>query len=200
MGTQTTKVAILDDWQGVARSSTDWSPLTAIADVVFFGRAFENEDDAANSLADFDIVLSMRERTPLPGSLIDRLPKLRMLGITGSSNRSLDVSACTARGVVVCNTGERRKGRYRRVGSRFASGRGARHSRSRRKNPRRTFSRRIARWCQPGRKNNRHCRSWKPRLLHGPLLPGTAHACAGMESKSNHRESPRCGSVLGLEG
>jgi len=105
MGTQTTKVAILDDWQGVARSSTDWSPLTAIADVVFFGRAFENEDDAANSLAEFAIVLSMRERTPLPGSLIDRLPKLRMLGITGSSNRSLDVSACTARGVVVCNTG-----------------------------------------------------------------------------------------------
>jgi phosphoglycerate dehydrogenase-like enzyme len=105
MGTQMTKVAILDDWQSVARSSTDWSPLTAIADVVFFGRAFENEDDAVNSLADFDIVLSMRERTPLPGSLIDRLPKLSMLGITGSSNRSLDISACTARGVVVCNTG-----------------------------------------------------------------------------------------------
>jgi phosphoglycerate dehydrogenase-like enzyme len=52
----------------------------------------------------------MRERTPLPGSLIDRLPKLRMLGITGSSNRSLDVSACTARGVVVCNTGTAARG------------------------------------------------------------------------------------------
>jgi phosphoglycerate dehydrogenase-like enzyme len=100
-----TKVAILDDWQGVARSSTDWSPLMAIADVVFFGEAFHDEEDAAEKLADFDIVLSMRERTPLPGSLIHRLPKLRMLGITGPSNRSLDVSACTARGVIVCNTG-----------------------------------------------------------------------------------------------
>jgi phosphoglycerate dehydrogenase-like enzyme len=100
-----TKVAVLDDWQGVARASTDWSPLMAIAEVVFFGRAFHDEDDAAEKLADFEIVLSMRERTPLRGSLIDRLPKLRMLGITGSSNRSLDVSACTARGVVVCNTG-----------------------------------------------------------------------------------------------
>ncbi len=46
----------------------------------------------------------MRERTPLPGSLIDRLPKLRMLGMTGARNLSLDTAACTARGVVVCNT------------------------------------------------------------------------------------------------
>ena len=46
----------------------------------------------------------MRERTPLPGSLINRLPKLRMLGMTGARNASLDTPACTARGVVVCNT------------------------------------------------------------------------------------------------
>ncbi len=99
-----TKVAVLDDWQGVARTSADWSPLQARADVVFFPRAFENEDDAARQLADFDIVLSMRERTPLPASLIDRLPKLRMLGMTGARNASLDAAACTARGVVVCST------------------------------------------------------------------------------------------------
>lgn len=98
------KVAVLDDWQGVAQSSANWSPLKAIADLVFFQQAFRDEDDAAEKLAGFDIVLSMRERTPLPGSLIRRLPKLRMLGITGSRNRSLDVDACTARGVMVCNT------------------------------------------------------------------------------------------------
>jgi phosphoglycerate dehydrogenase-like enzyme len=99
-----TKVAVLDDWQGVAKTSADWSPLQARADVVFFAKAFDNEDDAARQLADFDIVLSMRERTPLPGSLINRLPKLRMLGMTGARNASLDTPACTARGVVVCNT------------------------------------------------------------------------------------------------
>ena len=65
---------------------------------------FADQDDAAGKLADFDIVLSMRERTPLPGTLINRLPKLRMLGITGARNLSLDTPACTARGVVVCNT------------------------------------------------------------------------------------------------
>src|SRR5580698_426663 len=98
------KVAVLDDWQGVARGSTDWSKLEARADLVFFADAFADEDDAADKLADFDIVLSMRERTPLPGSLINRLPKLRMLGMTGARNASLDTAACTARGVVVCNT------------------------------------------------------------------------------------------------
>ena len=97
-------VAVLDDWQDVARSSADWSPLMARAEVVFFAQAFEDEDDAAQKLADFEIVLSMRERTPLPASLINRLPKLRMLGITGARNASLDTPACTARGVLVCNT------------------------------------------------------------------------------------------------
>ena len=99
-----TKVAVLDDWQGVARSSADWSPLLARAEVVFIAQAFGDEDDAARKLADFEIVLSMRERTPLPASLINRLPKLRMLGITGARNATLDTTACTARGILVCNT------------------------------------------------------------------------------------------------
>ena len=99
-----TKVAVLDDWLGVARKSTDWSPLIARSEVVIFEQAFNDEDDAAEKLADFEIILTMRERTPLPASLINRLPKLRMLAITGSRNLSLDIPACTSRGVVVCNT------------------------------------------------------------------------------------------------
>src|SRR5215472_18036170 len=58
-----TKVAVLDDWQGVARPSADWSKLEARAEVKFFPTAFADEADAARQLADFDIVLSMRERT-----------------------------------------------------------------------------------------------------------------------------------------
>src|SRR6195952_2007555 len=99
-----TRVAGLDDWQGVARGAADWRPLEARAEVVFFAEAFADADDAAAKLADFDIVLSMRERTPLPGSLINRLPKLRMLGMTGARNLSLDTPACTARGIPVCCT------------------------------------------------------------------------------------------------
>jgi len=72
--------------------------------VVFFQEAFADQDHAAAQLADFDIVLSMRERTPLPASLINRLPKLRMMGMTGARNLSLDTPACSARGIPVCNT------------------------------------------------------------------------------------------------
>ena len=99
-----TRVAVLDDWQGVARGAADWTPLQARAEVVFFAEAFADQDDAAAKLAEFDIVLSMRERTPLPGGLINRLPRLRMLGITGARNLSVDMAACTARGIPVCNT------------------------------------------------------------------------------------------------
>ena len=75
-----THIAVLDDWQGIARQSADWSALSARAHISFFGSAFATEDDAATALAEFDIVLSMRERTALPGSLINRLQRLRMLG------------------------------------------------------------------------------------------------------------------------
>ena len=99
-----TKVAVLDDWQGVAKASANWSELESKASVTIFADAFRDENDAAAKLADFDIVLSMRERTPLPATLINRLPKLRMLGMTGARNASLDTPACTARKIVVCNT------------------------------------------------------------------------------------------------
>lgn len=98
------KIAILDDWQDVARSSADWSRLAARAELVFFADAFGSEDEAAVALADFDILLTMRQRTAFPESLLSRLPKLRMIGITGASNAVLDVAACTRLGVTVCNT------------------------------------------------------------------------------------------------
>jgi phosphoglycerate dehydrogenase-like enzyme len=101
-----TKVAVLDDWQDVAETSTDWFPLRAVSDLVFFKQAFPDENAAVQALQEFEILLTMRERTALPGSLIRRLPKLRMLGITGAKNAVLDVAACTAQGIVVCNTVE----------------------------------------------------------------------------------------------
>jgi len=99
------KVAVLDDWQNVARQSADWSGLEARAEVVFFHRPFADADEAANALADFDILIPMRERTPFPGTLIRRLSKLRMIALPGHRAGTLDLDACTAQGVLVCNTG-----------------------------------------------------------------------------------------------
>ena len=107
-----TRVAILDDWQAVARQSADWSALAARAELVFFADPLGSQDETAAALADFDIILTMRERTPFPASLIARLPKLRMIGITGAANASLDMIACAKQGITVCNTGRVSRGAF----------------------------------------------------------------------------------------
>jgi len=98
------KIAILDDWQDVARSYADWSPLASRAHLTFFADAFDTEDEAAAALADFEILLTMRERTAFPETLLRRLPKLRMIGITGAQVATLDLEACSRLGIVVCGT------------------------------------------------------------------------------------------------
>jgi phosphoglycerate dehydrogenase-like enzyme len=98
-----TRVAILDDYQGVALLLADWSTLAA--DVTVFRDHLADEDRVAARLADFDVVVAMRERTPFPRTLLERLPKLRLLVTTGMRNASIDLRAATDRGVVVCGTG-----------------------------------------------------------------------------------------------
>jgi phosphoglycerate dehydrogenase-like enzyme len=100
-----TRVAVLDDWQRVARTSADWSPLTARADVSFFETPFADEDDAARRLAEFEIILVTRERTPFPSSLVARLPRLRMFGLTGARAGLIDIAGMISRGITVCYTG-----------------------------------------------------------------------------------------------
>jgi phosphoglycerate dehydrogenase-like enzyme len=105
-----TKVAVLDDWQHVARSSADWSALQRRARVEFFHDANVGIDDVASRLAEFDIILSMRERTPFPRALVERLPRLRMFSLTGARAASIDTQAMMSRGITVCYTGGGRTG------------------------------------------------------------------------------------------
>jgi phosphoglycerate dehydrogenase-like enzyme len=56
-------------------------------------------------LQPFDIVCVMRERTPMTGAIIERLPKLRLIASTGSRNASIDLKAAEERGVQVVHTG-----------------------------------------------------------------------------------------------
>jgi len=99
------KIAVLDDWQGVARTAADWSKLAARAEVTFFADAFATEDAAVAALADCEILLAMRERTHFTGSLLRRLPKLKLLGTTSGRTLSLDMATATERGILCCNTG-----------------------------------------------------------------------------------------------
>jgi len=99
------RIAILDDWQGVARKVADWSALQRRAELTFFDKPFERAEDVAAALMDFEILVAMRERTRFPATLIERLERLRMIALTGSRTWTMDLDACTARGIVVSNTG-----------------------------------------------------------------------------------------------
>jgi len=98
------RLSILDDYQGVALDMADWSRLKGRVDIVVERKPFAGEDDAARALTDSEIVAAMRERTPFPRSLVERLPKLRLLITTGMRNASFDMTALHDRGVVVCGT------------------------------------------------------------------------------------------------
>jgi phosphoglycerate dehydrogenase-like enzyme len=99
-----TRIAILDDYQGVALSIADWSSLGAGVSLHPFHERIGSEDEIAERLRTFDVVVAMRERTPFPASLIERLPSLKLLVTTGRRNAAIDVQAAAARGVVVSGT------------------------------------------------------------------------------------------------
>jgi phosphoglycerate dehydrogenase-like enzyme len=98
------RVAVLDDYQGVALKMADWSRLPSDTTVQVFKDHLSQEQAVAERLKDFDVVVAMRERTPFPRSLLERLPKLKLLITTGMRNASIDVAAAADRGITVCGT------------------------------------------------------------------------------------------------
>ena len=98
-------IAILDDYFDAARHLADWSQLAGRADIRVFTEPLGGEDQAAKKLADFEIIVGMRERTPFPATLIRRLPKLKLLITTGMRNLSFDIGAAHSQGVLICGTG-----------------------------------------------------------------------------------------------
>jgi phosphoglycerate dehydrogenase-like enzyme len=100
------RVSILDDYQGVALDMADWSAVRDRGIEIAVERfPFADEADVVRSLADSEVVCAMRERTVFTKSIIDRLPKLKLLITTGMRNASFDMEALKAKGVTVCGTG-----------------------------------------------------------------------------------------------
>jgi phosphoglycerate dehydrogenase-like enzyme len=100
-----TRVAILDDYQGVALGLADWKSLGAEATVHAFQERLSGEEAVADRLRDFEIIVAMRERTHFPRSLLERLPKLKLLVTTGMRNAAIDSKAAAELGIVVSGTG-----------------------------------------------------------------------------------------------
>lgn len=95
------RVVVLDDYQGVAASYADWASLDG--DVEFCRERLAGAA-LTETLAGAEVVVAMRERTPFPSDVLERLPDLRLLVTTGMANASIDLEAARARGIVVCGT------------------------------------------------------------------------------------------------
>jgi phosphoglycerate dehydrogenase-like enzyme len=100
-------VAVLDDYQDAARRFADWSVLGDRARLTVFNDHLADPDAVVRRLQDFDVVCVMRERTPLPRTVLDRLPRLRLVVSTGSRNASIDAVAAAQLGIAVAHTGYR---------------------------------------------------------------------------------------------
>jgi phosphoglycerate dehydrogenase-like enzyme len=101
------QIAILDDYQNVALSSADWSAVTSRADITVFTDHVSEHERVVKRLGSFDVVCVMRERTPLPRAVIERLPRLKLIASTGSINSSIDVAAAHEHAIRVTHSGYR---------------------------------------------------------------------------------------------
>ncbi len=99
------RCAVLDDYQKVALTCADWSPVTNDVDVTVFDQPFRNADEVRRALKGFQIIAIMRERTPFLRDTLAALPDLKLLITTGGRNKSIDLAAADERGITVACTG-----------------------------------------------------------------------------------------------
>ncbi|KAI2468700.1 D-isomer-specific 2-hydroxyacid dehydrogenase-like protein [Annulohypoxylon bovei var. microspora] len=107
------KIAVLDDYQTSSKPffeklQSSGYEVTTFTDTLLPYNHPNTPQDAKDALVKrlepFDIISSMRERTPFPAELVSRLPNLKLLLTTGGRNASINVKACLARGIPVAGT------------------------------------------------------------------------------------------------
>jgi phosphoglycerate dehydrogenase-like enzyme len=90
------RVAVLDDYQGIALEMADWGRLEPVI--------FREHLEDVEPLLDFEIVVAMRERMAFSRERLERLPNLKLLVTTGRANASIDVASAREIGIVVSGT------------------------------------------------------------------------------------------------
>jgi phosphoglycerate dehydrogenase-like enzyme len=97
------KIVLLDDYQNVALKMAPWSSLPN-ATVAAYPDHLGDEAALAERLQDADVVMALRERTAFPRSLLERLPKLKLIPTAGMRNAAIDEQAATELGILICGT------------------------------------------------------------------------------------------------
>ena len=98
------KVGILDDYQNVTYKFADWSSLSKKIDLNIINEYIGNDNNLSEQLKDYDVLCLMRERTPLPKELINKLPNLKLVITSGMWNASIDTEALKVKNITYCGT------------------------------------------------------------------------------------------------
>jgi phosphoglycerate dehydrogenase-like enzyme len=96
------KIAILDDYQQIAKQSADWSSLPAGTEVDSFAENIADQNALVQRLQPYEVIIAMRERTRFPAQVLEALPNLRLLVSTGGRNPSIDAEACARLNIALC--------------------------------------------------------------------------------------------------
>src|SRR6202451_465244 len=107
MPMKTYTIAVLDDYQNAAMESAEWALLGDRADITVFEHHLADLEAVIERLLPFDVICVMRERSPLPRNIIERLPNLKLIASTGAGNSSIDVAPAGDPGIAVVHTGYR---------------------------------------------------------------------------------------------
>jgi phosphoglycerate dehydrogenase-like enzyme len=98
------RIAVLDDYQGCALHMADWTSLLTENEIEVFRDHVSDQDVLVERLKGFEIIVAMRDRSAFPRSLLNRLPRLKLLVATGRRHPCIDLQAATDRGILVCDT------------------------------------------------------------------------------------------------
>ena len=98
------KVAILDDYQNVSLILGNFEKLQKDFDFQVFNLPLENEENVIEQLRDFDVLLVMRERTPITKKIISNLKHLKLIITSGMRNKSIDFITAKEKKILVCGT------------------------------------------------------------------------------------------------
>ncbi len=98
------KVAVLDDYQNVAHHFGNWEQLRENIELKIFNEYIGDDTNLSDKLFKFDVLCLMRERTPLPGTLINKLPNLKLVITSGMWNASVDLETLEDKNIIYCGT------------------------------------------------------------------------------------------------
>jgi phosphoglycerate dehydrogenase-like enzyme len=100
-----TKIAILDDYIGVALEYGDWTVMPDDAEITVFRQAIP-PDNLVHELFDYEIVAITQQRTRFPRAVLEGLPKLKLIVCNGRTSNVVDHQPRIERGIMLCGTAE----------------------------------------------------------------------------------------------